>query len=597
MLAIICSTIPSFVFASPHSVGTNIKTSDGTIYMITDNGIRRPYNSAGAFLSYGFNNWASVVSASVEDLALPVGPQIPPQDGKIVCDTKQKIGTCYLITKGTKVAFPSAKIFQEQGFSFGKALYGDVSFLPEAFMVGSGQDAHRPGVLINKDGTIYLVSEFGLLGVPSLGEFDSWGFKLSDVVPANQADRLMSQIGLLYFRYQGELNPVGFPSVPTSNPSVNTIPAKQDSIYPSVKISEYGPKTDLYTGNQVEIFSFVVSAPTKASMVIQQIGLEYGGSVTMSSLSNIKIKDWTNNKYVGSNSGNTLTYNSGGYVISPTVTVPAGGSVEFIVYADMVASAYGSNIQTKLTQIWTTTANGIADLATVNNLPLLGPSLYINSFTATTPYSTPYPSTAKSLTVTSPSDGQTLQAGTSKQITWTLNGNSSSSGLKISLYGGTPYVSQVIATNVPNTGYYQWNIPTTISTGKYYIIVEDPNNYNVYDDTDGYFTINNPNQVTANESTNRDVKRLLNIKLLASALEMYFNDNNSYPNSLTQLVGKYIPVLPVAETPVDGTCSSAQNNFVYTSYGANSYTLTFCLGATTGGYSGGAHYLSQTGIN
>ncbi|MCX6797540.1 MAG: prepilin-type N-terminal cleavage/methylation domain-containing protein [Candidatus Doudnabacteria bacterium] len=95
----------------------------------------------------------------------------------------------------------------------------------------------------------------------------------------------------------------------------------------------------------------------------------------------------------------------------------------------------------------------------------------------------------------------------------------------------------------------------------------------------------------------RDAKRLADVRQLASALELYFNDKNAYPtNSATpavmnttsapNLAPGYIGLIPTSPTPQDGDCSSTQNSYMYaggTGTGAN-YTLTFCLGATTGGY-------------
>jgi hypothetical protein len=97
-------------------------------------------------------------------------------------------------------------------------------------------------------------------------------------------------------------------------------------------------------------------------------------------------------------------------------------------------------------------------------------------------------------------------------------------------------------------------------------------------------------------SKSRDAKRIADVRQLASAMELYFNDFNSYPSDLPALVPKYIGMLPVAPTPADGTCSSAQNTYTYKFVSADSYQLTFCLGQTTGGYPAGIHTLSQSGI-
>lgn len=106
----------------------------------------------------------------------------------------------------------------------------------------------------------------------------------------------------------------------------------------------------------------------------------------------------------------------------------------------------------------------------------------------------------------------------------------------------------------------------------------------------------------------RDAKRLADIRQLASALELFFNDRNSYPTSTpsnlgaaaTGLVPGYIGMLPTAPQPADGPCSSLQNSYTWadtsTSTTAAYYTLNFCLGAATGGYAAGVHTLTPAGI-
>ncbi len=193
--------------AAVHSAGTNV-VSNGTIYMITDEGERRPYTSAGAYLSYGFNSWAVVKQASAEDMALREGAFIPPRDGKIVCsDRGTDKGTCYLITGGKKAAFVSESVFKALGFSFGKALYGDVSFLPADTDISTPQEQHRSGVLINNNGTILLVSGAGLMGIPSMEVLSTWGYSVQDAVPANSFDSQLSQASVVSKREGAKLSP------------------------------------------------------------------------------------------------------------------------------------------------------------------------------------------------------------------------------------------------------------------------------------------------------------------------------------------------------------------------------------------------------
>ncbi len=93
-----------------------------------------------------------------------------------------------------------------------------------------------------------------------------------------------------------------------------------------------------------------------------------------------------------------------------------------------------------------------------------------------------------------------------------------------------------------------------------------------------------------------DAKRLADIRQLASAQELYFNDFNSYPDNQNKLVPNYIGALPTSPTPAEGSCTEQDNAYTYKFINKDKYELSFCLGATTGGYAAGKHTLSQAGI-
>jgi prepilin-type N-terminal cleavage/methylation domain-containing protein len=113
----------------------------------------------------------------------------------------------------------------------------------------------------------------------------------------------------------------------------------------------------------------------------------------------------------------------------------------------------------------------------------------------------------------------------------------------------------------------------------------------------------------------RDAKRLADIRQLASGLELYFNDVNSYPTAGAQnplpstgigspnIVPTYIGLIPSAPSPADGTCAAngqGGNGYYWVlNTGTNltsTYTVSFCLGAQTGGYVAGPHTLTPAGI-
>lgn len=92
----------------------------------------------------------------------------------------------------------------------------------------------------------------------------------------------------------------------------------------------------------------------------------------------------------------------------------------------------------------------------------------------------------------------------------------------------------------------------------------------------------------------RDAKRVSDVKQIQTALELYYNDANAYPATVTggspiALSGvTYMAVVPTNPTPSnDGDCL-ADNIYTYAGGGGNTYTLTYCLGGPTGGI--GASY-------
>jgi len=126
----------------------------------------------------------------------------------------------------------------------------------------------------------------------------------------------------------------------------------------------------------------------------------------------------------------------------------------------------------------------------------------------------------------------------------------------------------------------------------------------------------------------RDAKRIADMRQMASAFELYFNDQNGYPtltaagalntvdtlaghgggtNSFVSIHPAYIGIIPSEPTPADGNCGAgpgANTNQYYmfaNSTGAtqsltSAYIISFCLGGQTGGYVAGPHDLSQAGI-
>jgi len=194
--------------------------------------------------SYGFLSYGQILKSTdyTGFYELTQGSLIPPRDGSVFCAQATKgtdvAGECALITGGKKASFTSEAVFKGLGFSFSRAKYGDSSFLEKTTNIDSATSAHRPGVLINYQGTIYLVGTSGLLGIPSPDVFKSWGYTFEDAVIANTADGAIPQSGVMVSRVAGQLNPIW-----AVLPTVETVGASDiftSSAYLKGKISTNG---------------------------------------------------------------------------------------------------------------------------------------------------------------------------------------------------------------------------------------------------------------------------------------------------------------------------------------------------------------------
>ena len=94
----------------------------------------------------------------------------------------------------------------------------------------------------------------------------------------------------------------------------------------------------------------------------------------------------------------------------------------------------------------------------------------------------------------------------------------------------------------------------------------------------------------------RDARRVSDIKQIQTALELYYNDNASYPTTTDSLKPNYMGLVPTNPAPAnDGGCA-ANYAYTYTMTGGNTYTLTYCLGAATGGLGAGIGTAYPLGI-
>jgi prepilin-type N-terminal cleavage/methylation domain-containing protein len=109
----------------------------------------------------------------------------------------------------------------------------------------------------------------------------------------------------------------------------------------------------------------------------------------------------------------------------------------------------------------------------------------------------------------------------------------------------------------------------------------------------------------------RDARRLADVKQIQTALEMYYNDLNSYPADADVVAGQkisssttvYMDIVPKPPLPADGNSAGCGGAIVYT-YDASAingitngtYTLNYCLGSNTGGIPSGLNTATPSGI-
>ncbi len=363
---------PFAAHAAVHSAGTNVLAPSGTIAMIGTDGMLHEYTSAGAFLSYGFNSFATTAIASSEDLALQKGSFIPPQDGSIICsDRGTDQGTCYFVSGGQKYGFTSAAVFTGLGFSFTHAKNGDVSWMAMgASLINNSTMAHLPGTLITLmiagKQTVVLVGSNGYLGIPDVNTFYSWGYSFNNVVPGNTADMTMTQSGVMVMRTAGQLSPT-WTTGPGTGPVVScSVSASLASDTPAA-----GTVVASSTGTTLAKFSF------SGTGTVTQLQVKRTGVSADTVLSNVYLFDGntrlTDAASVGGGSLVTFSNPSGLFTVNGNKTISvvvdiagnasSGQTVGVMLTSFTVASGTPATV-TVSGNLMTVTA--VNDLATVD---------------------------------------------------------------------------------------------------------------------------------------------------------------------------------------------------------------------------------------
>ncbi len=126
--------------------------------------------------------------------------------------------------------------------------------------------------------------------------------------------------------------------------------------------------------------------------------------------------------------------------------------------------------------------------------------------------------------------------------------------------------------------------------------------------------------VSSARQKSRDSRRLTDVRQVGTAMELYLNDYKTYPtagaggvvlNALQSgptggppLTPTYLPNIPLAPTPADGSCATTgyySNQYWFVANGQGNasvatFAITFCLGGPAGKLLGGTHTLTNSGF-
>lgn len=382
------SVASMFAFAAPalaaaHAEGTNVSKPDGSVCMVRM-GQLQCYTSAGAFLSYGFNSWSQVVAANSDDLALPMGSFIAPQDGSVIfSDRGADKGTGYILSGGMKYGFPTEAVFKAQGYSYSTAMWADISWVSMGGTINAGDAAHLPGTLVNNGGTVQLVGNTGLMGIPDLATFNSWGYSFAKVVPANANDKAKTQTGVMPTRVAGQLSPTG---------TTTTTPTPTGPI--SVMLSSSNAPAGVIVAGQATAPLLAVTLTGNGT--VNSLTLKRTGISDQNTLTNVYLYDGATRLTDGYsfNSTGDLTMNNLGLVVSGSRTV--------WVKADVYGSApSGQTVAVSVT--------GITAGTTASTVNVMGNTMTIASGASLA---------TASLSANTVSGNPTVNAGTSSYVFW-----------------------------------------------------------------------------------------------------------------------------------------------------------------------------------
>ena len=164
--------------------------NDRGTYFLIQNGVLHGIADPSILSSFGFA-FGDAETATAQDLSLPSGANLSPDDGALVKTAKDP--TVYLISGQKRHGFTSTSVFRALGFRFSFVVIvtdPELNALPLGDVISDPKSRHLPGVNVDVSGTVYFLGQSARHPYPSLTVYNSWNLKndFGKVVRANAAD-------------------------------------------------------------------------------------------------------------------------------------------------------------------------------------------------------------------------------------------------------------------------------------------------------------------------------------------------------------------------------------------------------------------------
>jgi hypothetical protein len=170
----------------------------GTVFLI-QNGSRAGFRTEAEYLTYGYN-FSHVVYSNQGDNSLPFQTIRKAMEGTLVIDAQDN-RTVYMVgLNATKRGFTSSTVFNALGYKFANLPKINLSDYPAGAPIGDVNQPHPDGALVKEGNTIWWIRNGQKSGFDSMLTFNTYGFSLSRVVPANAADVALAEGPMVMFR-------------------------------------------------------------------------------------------------------------------------------------------------------------------------------------------------------------------------------------------------------------------------------------------------------------------------------------------------------------------------------------------------------------